>query len=87
MIIPEGHHLFFIKLSYCNPTDLSSSSSIKIPTIGKKGIEIAELAIIQAQKMDENNITKGKIQGILITKLKPIFNQIDEFLLRDIKNL
>jgi hypothetical protein len=86
-IMKSSRHIF--KLPFNIPIKKFDPENIihqKLVVFGKKGKEIAEKTIIQTKKMDKNNITKAKIQEILITKLKPIFNQIDEFLIGELKN-
>ncbi|MHA2284109.1 MAG: N-6 DNA methylase [Promethearchaeota archaeon] len=86
-IMKSSRHIF--KLPFNIPIkkfDPENFYHQKLVEFGKKGKEIAAKTIIQAQKIDKNNFTKKKIQEILINKLKPIFNQIDEFFIADIRN-
>ncbi|MHA2035690.1 MAG: N-6 DNA methylase [Promethearchaeota archaeon] len=86
-IMKSSRHIF--KLPFNIPIRKFDPKNLihqKLVTLGKMGKEIAEKTISQAQKINSNNLTKVKIQEILITKLKPIFNQTDELLIRDIKN-
>jgi hypothetical protein len=83
----SSRHIF--KLPFNIPIKKFDPENIihqKLVVFGKKGKKIAEKTIIQTIKMDKNNITKAKIQEILVTNLKPIFNQIDEFLIGELKN-
>jgi len=86
-IMKSSRHIF--KLPFNIPIkkfDPDNNIHQKLGKFGKKGKEIAENTLIKAQEMNTNKITKLKIQDILIGKLKPIFSQIDELLIKDIKN-
>jgi hypothetical protein len=86
-IMKSSRHIF--KLPFNIPIKKFDPDNIihqKLVEIGKKGKEIAENTIVKAQEMNKYKITKPKIQDILIDKLKPIFSQIDELLVEDIKN-
>jgi len=86
-IMKSSRHIF--KLPFNIPIKKFDPENIdhqKLVELGKEGEKIAEKAIIQTQKIEKEDITKRKIQGIISTKLKLIFNQIDELLIRDIKD-
>jgi hypothetical protein len=86
-IMKSSRHIF--KLPFNIPIKKFDPDKInhqKLVELGKKGQEIAENSTIKAQERNLNKITKFKLQNILIDKLKPIFSQIDELLIEDIKN-
>ena len=86
-IMKSSRHIFKlpfnIPIKKFNPENFDHQ---KLAELGKKGKEIAEKIISHRQKNDKKIFTKIKIQKSLNTELKPIFNQIDELFIKDIKN-
>jgi 6-pyruvoyl-tetrahydropterin synthase len=87
-IMKSSRHIFKLPFNtFIKKFDPANFNHQNLVKLGKKGKETAEKTIREALKLKSNNLSKNKIQDILITKLKPILYQIDEFFIKDIKNL
>jgi hypothetical protein len=56
----------------------------KLVELGEKGQEVAKQSIEMLIESNKEQSTKLKIQNMLNEKLKPVINQIDELLIRDL---
>ncbi|MFX1455037.1 MAG: N-6 DNA methylase [Promethearchaeota archaeon] len=86
-IMKSSRHIF--KLPFNIPIrkfNPENSQHEKLAELGKKGKEIAEKLINEAQHYKKSKITKNYLQQILNSELKTIVHQIDKLLIQDLTN-
>ena len=85
-IMKSSRHIF--KLPFNIPIkkyDLKNPTHQQLVKLGQQGQEIAISTIEKAFKENNDKLSKYKIQNILNKELKPILNQIDELLIKELK--
>ncbi len=87
-IMKSSRHIF--KLPFNIPIskfDLKNSNHQHLAQLGKKGYDMAMHIISSIYKKSMDKISKNKIQTILNKELKPILNQIDEFVIKEFPSI
>ena len=86
-ILKSSRHIFKLPLEFpITKFESKDSTHQKLAELGKKSEEIAVDTINAYIENNKTNYTKFKIQSILSERLKPLFEEIDEILIRDLQS-
>jgi tRNA1(Val) A37 N6-methylase TrmN6 len=84
-IVKSSRHIFKLPLDFpIQKYDENNSDHQRLVNLGKKGQTLSQKTISSVKK--NLRISKMKIQNILEKKLKTVFSQIDEILMREFKS-
>jgi tRNA1(Val) A37 N6-methylase TrmN6 len=84
-IVKSSRHIFKLPLDFpIQKYDENNSDHQRLVNLGKKGQTLSQKTISSVKK--NHRISKMKIQNILEKKLKTVFSQIDEILMREFKS-
>ncbi|NVM34584.1 MAG: N-6 DNA methylase [Candidatus Lokiarchaeota archaeon] len=86
-IVKSSRHIFKLPLDVpIKKFEVNNANHQKLTELGKKGQSIAKKIIKAYTENNTSNPTKFKIQSLLSENLKRIFSQIDEILIRELRN-
>ena len=86
-ILKSSRHIFKLPLEFpITKFESKNSTHQKLAELGKKSEVIAVDTINAYIENNKTNYTKFKLQSVLSERLKPLFEEIDEILIRDLQS-